>query len=57
MVNLSTRGEIIQDLIIESYFVLKSELNNAKSRVYYWKVESNNGLAKGDTISFKIIKS
>lgn len=75
MVNLSTRGENIQDITIESYFVLKSEINNKKSRVYYWEVESNNGfakgfstsedsaelmiklVAKGDIISFKIIKS
>ena len=75
MVNISTRGENIQDITIESYFVMRSELNNKKSRIYYWEVESSNGLAKGfsksetsaelmiklvakgDIISFKIVKS
>ena len=47
MVNLSTRGENIQDITIKNYFVLRSEINNKKSRIYYWEVKSNNGLAKG----------
>jgi len=75
MINLSTRGENIQDITIESYYVLRSEMNVKKSRIYYWEVESNNGsargfsrsengaelmiklVAKGDIISFKIVKS
>lgn len=51
MVRLSTSGEIITDLKIESFFVLKSELNQKEARIYYWEVISSNGKAKVTTTS------
>ena len=75
MINLSAQGENITDMKIESYYILKSQLNKKESRLYYWEVESTNCtaqgfstsentaelmiklVAKGDIISFKIIKS
>lgn len=47
MINLSARGENITDMKIESYYILKSQLNKKESRLYYWEVESTNGTAQG----------
>ncbi|WP_248724300.1 hypothetical protein [Seonamhaeicola sp. ML3] len=47
MMALSSSGEIVKAKEIKSYFVLKSQLNNAEKRNYFWEVETATGNAKG----------
>lgn len=46
MMKLSSSGEVVTAKEIKSFFVLKSETNNAK-RNYFWEVETETGSAKG----------
>ena len=45
MIALSSSGEIIRGTEIQSYLVLKSEVN--AQRNYFWEVETATGAAKG----------
>ncbi|AXP81002.1 hypothetical protein CJ739_1917 [Mariniflexile rhizosphaerae] len=45
MIALSSSGEIVLGTEIQSYLVLKSEINT--SRNYFWEVETATGSAKG----------
>lgn len=45
MIALSSSGEIVLGLEIQSYLILKSEVN--AQRNYFWEVETATGSAKG----------
>ncbi|GAB1855349.1 hypothetical protein MHTCC0001_01820 [Flavobacteriaceae bacterium MHTCC 0001] len=45
MIGLSSTNEIIIGKTIESFFVLKSEINTKRN--YFWEVETATGKAKG----------
>ncbi|KJD31781.1 hypothetical protein PK35_13610 [Tamlana nanhaiensis] len=47
LMTLSTSGEIVMSKSIQSYFVLKSEINKTENRNYFWEVETKTGKAKG----------
>ncbi len=45
--NLVAQGEMVLERKITNYFVLKSEMSSKKNRIYFWKVQSEKGYAKG----------
>lgn len=47
MMALSSSGEVITEVKITSYFVLKPDFNNSAKRNYFWEVETETGFAKG----------
>lgn len=53
MITLVSKGEIIIEKKVESFFMLDYEAKNNKKRVYFWEVTSNKGYAKGYSSSEK----
>lgn len=47
LMTLSTSGEIVISKSIQSYFILKSEINKTENRNYFWEVKTKTGNAKG----------
>ncbi len=53
MIALTSAGEIINHKKIESYYMLKKDINTPNNRLYFWEVISSNGSAKGFSSSEK----
>ncbi|KJD35180.1 hypothetical protein PW52_10885 [Tamlana sedimentorum] len=47
LMQLSTSGEIVISKSVQSFFILKSEINKNNNRNYFWEVETKTGKAKG----------
>jgi|SRR5690606_9449921 len=46
-VYLASEGLIVNQHIITSYFLLRSDINKPENRLYFWEVQSENSYAKG----------
>jgi len=45
--NIVGQEAVVLEQTITNYFVLRSEMNTNKNRVYFWEVKSEKGYAKG----------